>query len=106
MLRPSVKRAFVISLYSAGLSAESIPFLLNFMKWLKKHFGLELGEYALYMRPDGDRYTKDSDLKKEIYLESIEHRADVLIVFEDRKRNVDMFRELGLICAQVAEGNF
>lgn len=60
---------------------------------------------ALYMRPRKD-YRKDSNLKEEIYRRYIEPRYDVLLVVDDRKQCVKRWRELGLTCAQVADGDF
>ena len=73
--------------------------------WLSNAIGKTYLPHLLFMRPDND-FTKDSDLKKSIYLWDIEPRFDVLAVFEDRARNVEMFRELGLICLQCDKGDF
>lgn len=59
----------------------------------------------LYMRPD-DNHSDDDTLKRWL-LEKI--RADgfnPVLAIEDRKRVVEMWRSEGLICAQVAEGDF
>ena len=60
---------------------------------------------AIYFRKDGD-YRKDTIIKKEM-LEQM--KADGLhpeIVFDDRDAVVEMWRELGLTCCQVAKGDF
>jgi hypothetical protein len=68
-----------------------------------------LDEYSLYgdlyMRKDGD-HRPDYQVKKEL-LDRI--RADGFeprMVFEDRAQVVEMWRENGIPCAQVAEGNY
>ena len=53
------------------------------------------------MRPFGDR-RKDLIVKKELYMNHIHNNYDVICVFEDRQSVVDMWRELGLLCCQVA----
>lgn len=59
----------------------------------------------LYMRKRND-FRKDSIVKKEIYEEKIADHHDVLCVFDDRPQVVEMWRELGLTCMQVAPGDF
>ncbi len=71
-------------------------------EWLKKH---GLPYYDLYMRKSGD-YRKDTEIKIEIYNEHIKDRCEVLFVIDDRKQVVDMWREMGMVVLQCAEGNF
>ena len=59
----------------------------------------------LYMRQAGD-VRKDSIVKQEIYDNLIKHEYDVLFVLDDRDQVVQMWRENGLTCLQVAPGNF
>lgn len=59
----------------------------------------------LYMRPSGDR-REDSIVKREIYEQHIKGKYDVRCVLDDRNRVVKMWREQGLKCLQVAEGDF
>ncbi len=62
--------------------------------------------HKLLMRKDGD-HRKDYFVKKRIYDKFSEEEKDgICFVFEDRKTVVDMWRSLGLICFQVADGNF
>lgn len=71
--------------------------------WLERH---GLGEVLLRMRPIGD-HRPDTELKGE-WLK--EHIARTLgkpdLVFEDRASVVDMWRSNGIVCAQVAPGQF
>lgn len=59
----------------------------------------------LWMRPAGD-YRKDSIVKNEIFEKHISSEFDVRFVLDDRDQVVKMWREKGLACFQVAEGNF
>lgn len=82
--------------------------------FIKKHFPNL--RYKLFMRKTDDwkidpitgkRYIeKDSIIKREIYEQHIAPDYDVLFVLDDRNQVVDMWRELGLTCLQVAPGDF
>lgn len=68
-----------------------------------------LAEYGVYydkllMRPIGDT-RPDAELKLE-WLNSGELGNSILGVFEDRDRMVKMWREQGLTCYQVCEGDY
>ena len=73
-------------------------------EWLEKH-GVKPSHFI--MRPDGD-FTPDDELKKGWLDEYFpgDKRHDILCVFDDRNKVVNMWREEGLACFQVAEGNF
>lgn len=60
---------------------------------------------AIYMRPDGD-LRQDFVLKQDLLADLRNDGWDPVLVFEDRKQVVDMWRQQGIPCAQVAEGNF
>lgn len=70
--------------------------------WLEKH---GLHPVKLYMRKEGD-YRKDSIVKSELYDQIVEDGWNPKLVFDDRDQVVDMWRERGLECCQVAEGDF
>ncbi|EJG0973058.1 hypothetical protein ACWOYF_001415 [Vibrio parahaemolyticus] len=54
-----------------------------------------------------DTYTPDEILKRFWLLDFYpNYKEDILCVFDDRDKVVKMWRELGLVCFQVAEGNF
>ena len=59
----------------------------------------------MLMRKTGD-HRKDSIVKEEIYHEHIENRYNILFVLDDRDQVVQMWRQQGLTCLQVADGNF
>ena len=61
--------------------------------------------FGLYMRQTGD-FRKDAIVKQEIYENHIKNEYDVLCVFDDRQKVVDMWREIGLKCLQVQPGDF
>ena len=58
----------------------------------------------LVMRPQNHLYLPDNDLKQ-MWLDAID-KDDVFAVFDDRQHVVDMWRQNGLTCFQVADGNF
>lgn len=72
-------------------------------KWLAIH---NLDFYKeIYMRPDNDK-RKDFKLKKEYYEKYFKDKYDILFVLDDRNQTVNIWRQLGLTCLQVAEGDF
>jgi len=72
--------------------------------WLYRHQLLR-DRIGLYMRARGDQ-RPDQEVKREIYQKFIEPHYVVKVIFDDRQKVVDMWRELGLTCFQVAEGNY
>ena len=72
------------------------------LSWLDKH---KVPYYDLMMRKEGD-FRRDSIVKEEIYNNYIKDKFDVEFVLDDRKSVCEKWRELGLKCLQVAEGNF
>ncbi len=71
------------------------------IKWLKCH---DIKYDNLLMRDIGDA-TMDSKLKHYWYKKRPFDERDV-IVFEDRKRCVDMWRKMGVRCFQTQPGDF
>ena len=69
--------------------------------WLNKH---DIWFDNLIMRPQNHLYKPDNDLKQ-MWLDSI-GKDNVAMVFDDRQQVVDMWRQNGLTCFQVADGNF
>lgn len=64
--------------------------------------GIAIKSKDIHMRPDGD-FRHDTIAKPEMcadFLDKIE------VVFEDRNSMVEKWRELGIVCLQVADGNF
>lgn len=72
-------------------------------RWLKAN---EIAYDALFMRASGDA-RKDNVVKRELFDNHIRHNYNIDFVLDDRNQVVDMWRnELGLVCLQVAEGDF
>ncbi|WOI54096.1 hypothetical protein [Parvularcula sp. LCG005] len=67
--------------------------------WLEN---VGLGSIPLTMRRDGD--TTPDDVLKRGWLRACDQRPD--IIFDDRDKVVAMWREEGIVCAQVAPGDF
>lgn len=66
---------------------------------------METIKYKLYMRKSDD-FRKDTIIKEEIFNEHIKDKYNVLLILDDRSSVVEKWRELGLVCFQVAPGNF
>ncbi len=80
------------------------------LTWLGRHvspcFKWAEESLTLRMRPAGD-FTPDDQLKESwLHAMSPEDRARLVMVFDDRDRVVSMWRRNGVVCAQVAEGDF
>jgi len=73
--------------------------------WLKNH-GVDYD--FLKMRPQGS-HTPDDTLKKD-WMDDLNvdglTKDDVLMIFDDRNKVVDMWRDNGFTCFQVAPGDF
>ena len=62
--------------------------------------------HKLVMRPHKTmNFVPDEVLKKDMLDKHLDIN-DIFMVVDDRQKVVDMWRSLGLICVQVAEGNF
>ena len=70
--------------------------------WLNKH---NAPYDFMYMRKRGD-FRKDAIVKKEIYDKYIKNTFNILFCLDDRNQVVDMWREIGIKCLQVQDGNF
>lgn len=69
------------------------------IKWLAEN---GIHDPQLKMRPTGD-HTADDEMKS-AWMDEADR--PVQMVFEDRARVVDMWRRRGVLCAQVAPGDF
>lgn len=72
--------------------------------WLVKTHPCLVG-HQLFMREDGD-FRPDYVIKNKIYQVDIEPYYEVKLVLDDRTSVVKMWRDLGLECWQVANGDF
>jgi predicted secreted acid phosphatase len=74
--------------------------------WIEGHVGIySRKEYKILMRKTGD-YRSDVEVKEEIYHNQIEPFYNVIAVLDDRNKVVKMWRDIGLTCFQVADGDF
>lgn len=78
--------------------------------WLRKHlpYGLldsEKFPIRLFMRKSGD-FRPDTEVKKDTIELLRATGLEPYVVFEDRKRVVDMWRQNGIMCLQVADGDY
>tara|TARA_R110002153_G_scaffold270869_1_gene437588 strand:- start:627 stop:1136 length:510 start_codon:yes stop_codon:yes gene_type:complete len=73
--------------------------------WLNKY---EVPHDVIKMRPTGNgfQFTPDDKLKQQWLDDLFPNKEDILCVFDDRDKVVNMWRENGLTCMQVAQGNF
>lgn len=86
-------------LYVTGRVEKTRAATVEWLRWYN------FPQLRLLMRPDGD-YRDDTILKREM-LDQLRAEGFVpLMVFEDRSRVVNMWREVGVPCAQVAPGDF
>lgn len=70
--------------------------------WLDRH---NVPFHAIYLRANGDNRS-DHVVKLELLADMRADGHDPKLVFDDRASVVNMWRDAGLICAQVAPGNF
>lgn len=71
-------------------------------EWMRNNC---IGYDALFMRKAGD-YRADEVVKRELFDEFVRDNYNVMCVFDDRNKVVNMWREVGLLCCQVADGDF
>ena len=72
--------------------------------WLNKH---NVPYHDLHMRPTDRHWHYMADNKiKQHWLDTLVDKDDVFAVFDDRQQVVDMWRQNGLTCFQVADGDF
>jgi predicted kinase len=61
--------------------------------------------YELFMRSLNDK-RKDSVVKRELFETHVAGKYNIQFVLDDRNQVVEVWRQMGLTCFQVAEGNF
>lgn len=74
-------------------------------EWIGKHLYMEPINYSLLLR-ENDDYRHDTETKPELLQASNISLDTILFVLEDRTSMVKKWRELGLVCLQVADGDF
>ncbi|MBK7360673.1 MAG: AAA family ATPase [Saprospiraceae bacterium] len=70
--------------------------------WLKTN---EIKYAELFMRDEGNN-EKDTIIKRRMFEQNIRGKYFVEYVLDDRNQVVEMWRNMGLICLQVADGDF
>lgn len=85
------------------VSGREDTFRKHTIRWIKDK--VKLVGYSLYMRPEGDT-RPDQIVKKEIFDNHIRGKYNIKFVLDDRDRVVRMWRDLGLTCLQVNDGDF
>lgn len=104
----NVPVAHIVRTYAAAgvrvvlLSGREDRFRPHTKRWLAHH---EVPYDHLFMRTTKD-FRKDSLIKREIFEREIASRYNVLFVLDDRDQVVEMWRDMGLTCLQVAYGAF
>ena len=58
----------------------------------------------IWMRPDNN--TESDAIVKKRMLDAIQRTCNVVAVFDDRDKVVNMWRENGILCCQVAKGEY
>lgn len=84
------------------LSGREDKFREETMQWLALK---QISYIDLFMRKAEDT-RNDTIVKEELYRAHIEGKYNVFYVLDDRNRVVDLWRRLGLVCFQVAPGEF
>ena len=84
------------------VSGRSDLVLAETVEWLEQH---KFCWSALYMRNQGD-HTDDDKLKIKLLEQVRKDGFEPVMAFDDRNRVVKAWREAGVPCAQVAEGDF
>ncbi|MFK5981482.1 MAG: hypothetical protein QM499_01095 [Flavobacteriaceae bacterium] len=74
-------------------------------KWIYKHLGISTYKNNLLMRPNND-YRHDTIVKPEQLEKAGIELKNIAFVLEDRNSMVKKWRDLGLTCLQVADGDF
>ena len=63
------------------------------------------GHKGVFLRPDGD-YRCDAEFKSELADKFLEMGGKIDLIFDDRQKVVDMWRDKGFTVVQVADGDF
>lgn len=95
----SAGNPFILFLYVSGRD-ESCRKLTE--KWISRN-DFPLG--PIFLRPPGDTRS-DVIVKYELFDRFIRNEYNILCVFDDRNKVVNMWRSIGLKCLQVQEGDF
>lgn len=67
--------------------------------WLQRHVPVV---HELYMRPEND-FRHDAESKRDLFLNQIAPKYDVLFAIDDKRANCDLFRDLGIAALHCAD---
>lgn len=98
---------WIFSGRSDEVRASTVDWLVQHTSFARSDFDCAFGtQDVLTMRAEGD-YTPDDVLKRQ-WLDSMlpDDRVRLVAVFDDRSRVVRMWRDAGVTCFQVADGEF
>lgn len=107
----------VLAMHRSGhkiifMSGREDKFKTQTIKFLEKHMlvegssGVEVMPYELHMRSTNDS-RRDSIIKTELFNKHVKNKYFVEFTIDDRDQVVrECWRGMGLVCFQVAEGNF
>jgi predicted kinase len=84
------------------MSGRSEEFRPQTERWLTTN---KISYTALHMRAEDDK-RKDAVVKQELFAAHVQGQWNVAFVLDDRDQVVHMWRSLGLVCLQVAPGDF
>ena len=84
------------------VSGRSDQVRVETLEWLSEHVG---ASRTLYMRKAGD-HRPDHIVKGELLEQILADDYHPIMAFDNRDQVVKMWRERGIPCAQVADGNF
>jgi beta-phosphoglucomutase-like phosphatase (HAD superfamily) len=87
------------------LSGRSASVMTETRLWIERHVGSISSGMGLAMREEGD-FRPDRHVKIDMQIALGLEPDNTEIVFEERQCVVDMWRELGFRCCQVAPGDF
>jgi len=87
-----------------GCYDDTRDWLLEKLYFLGK--GWDVSWKLIMRRTVEDRGRPDDDVKYDLFRAHVAEKYNVLYVIDDRNKVVKMWREIGLTCAQVAEGDF
>jgi phosphoglycolate phosphatase-like HAD superfamily hydrolase len=93
----------VTELWLHGLVAFAI--IDTYSDEAKSNISPEKGYHKLLMRPDDRRHEPDYLIKQDM-LNELRKDYDIKLAIDDRDQVVKMWRENGIRCLQVAEGDF
>lgn len=101
----TLMRVRVLILFCTGRPEKTREATVRWLAGCALMPNLEDDGKRVFMRKDGD-HRPDDVVKAELLEEMKDEGYEPIMVFEDRKRVVDMWRSKGIRCCQVAPGDY